>query len=76
LLAARNADPSRVLGQALRQHVGEPSIMLIAMAISLAGKGGQTLLGEALGQAPALQQSPNFAAIDQAVAEGGYDFAW
>jgi hypothetical protein len=50
--------------------------MLLAMAVSLAGAGGQALLGEALRQAPALRQSSDIAAIDQALAEGGYDFAW
>jgi hypothetical protein len=50
--------------------------MLIAMAVSLAGEGGPALLGEALRQAPALRHSPDIAAIDQALAEGGYDFAW
>jgi len=25
---------------------------------------------------PALHQNPDIAAIDQALAEGGYDFAW
>jgi hypothetical protein len=38
LLEARNADPSLVLAEALRLHAGEPSIMLIAMAVSLAGE--------------------------------------
>jgi hypothetical protein len=76
LLEARNADPSRVVDEALRRHAGEPTIMLLAMAVSLAGEGGQALLGEALRQAPALRQSPDIAAIDQALAEGGYDFAW
>lgn len=76
LLEARNADPSLVVDEALRLHAGEPTIMLIAMAVSLAGEGGQALLGEALRQAPALRQSPDIAAIDQALAEGGYDFAW
>jgi hypothetical protein len=76
LLETRNADPRLVLEEALRRHAGEPTIMLIAMAVSLAGKGGQALLGEALRQAPALRQSPDLAAIDQALAEGGYDFAW
>jgi hypothetical protein len=33
-------------------------------------------LGEALRQVPALYQSPDIATIDQALAEGGYDFAW
>ena len=69
-------DTSLVLAEALRLHAGEPSIMLIAMAVSLAGEGGQALLGEALRQAPALRQSPDIAAIDQALAEGGYAFAW
>jgi hypothetical protein len=50
--------------------------MLIAMAVSLAGEGGKALLGEALRQAPALQQSPDIAAIDQALAEDSCDFAW
>ena len=50
--------------------------MLIAMAVSLAGEEGQALLGEALRQAPALQQSADITAIDQALAEGGYDFGW
>jgi hypothetical protein len=76
LLEARNVNPSGVVDEALRRHAGEPTIMLIAMAVSLAGEGGQALLGEALRQAPALQQSPDIAAIDQALAEGGYDFAW
>jgi len=76
LLEVRNADPRLVLEEALRLRSGEPTIMLIAMAISLAGDGGQALLGEALRQAPALYQSPDIAAIDQALAEGGYDFAW
>jgi hypothetical protein len=56
--------------------LGNRAIMLIAMAVSLAGEGGQALLGEALRQVPALCQSPDIAAIDQALAEGGYDFAW
>jgi hypothetical protein len=34
------------------------------------------LLEEVLCQAPALHHSPDIAAIDQALAEGGYDFAW
>jgi len=76
LLEARKTNPSLVVDEALRLHAGEPTIMLIAMAVSLAGEGGQALLGEALRQAPALQQSPDIAAIDQALAEGGYDFAW
>jgi hypothetical protein len=76
LLEFRHADPRLVLDEALRLHAGEPTIMLIAMAVSLAGEGGQALLGEALCQAPALYQSPDIAAIDQALAEGGYDFAW
>jgi hypothetical protein len=76
LLVARNADPSLVVDEALRRHAGEPTIMLLAMAVSLAGEGGQAVLGEALRQVPALRQSPDIAAIDQALAEGGYDFAW
>jgi hypothetical protein len=76
LLEVRNANPRLVLDEALRLHAGEPSIMLIAMAVSLAGQGGQALLEEALRQAPALYESPDIAAIDQALAEGGYDFAW
>jgi hypothetical protein len=76
LLEARNVDPSLVVVEALRRHAGEPTIMLIAMAVSLAGEGGQALLGEALRQAPALRLSPDIAAIDQALAEGGYDFSW
>jgi hypothetical protein len=76
LLEARNAEPNLVLDEALRLRAGEPTILLIAMAVSLAGEGGRALLGEALRQAPALQQSPDIAAIDQALAEGGYDFAW
>jgi hypothetical protein len=76
LLEARNTDPNLVLDEALRVHAGEPTIMLIAMAVSLAGEGGQALLAEALRQAPTLQQSPDIAAIDQALAEGGYNFAW
>jgi hypothetical protein len=76
LLEVRQADPRLVLDEALRLHAGEPTIMLIAMAVSLAGEGGQAFLGEALRQAPALYQSPDIAAIDQALAEGGYDFAW
>jgi hypothetical protein len=50
--------------------------MLLAMAVSLAGEGGQAVLGEVLRQVPALRQSPDIAAIDQALAEGGYDFVW
>jgi hypothetical protein len=76
LLEVRHADPRLVLDEALRLHVGEPTIMLIAMAVSLAGEGGQALLQEALRQTPALYQSPDIAAIDQALDEGGYDFAW
>jgi hypothetical protein len=76
LLEARNADPRLVLDEALRLNSGEPTIMLIAMAVSLAGGGGRALLGQALRQAPALQQSPDIAAIDEALAEGGYDFSW
>jgi hypothetical protein len=76
LLAARNADPSLVVDEALRRHAGEPTIMLLAMAVSLAGEGGQAVLGEVLRQVPALRQSPDIAAIDQALAEGGYDFVW
>ncbi len=76
LLQVRHADPRLVVEEALRLHAGEPTVMLIAMAISLAGKEGQALLGEALRQAPALQQSPDIAAIDQALTEGGYDFSW
>jgi hypothetical protein len=51
LLEFRHADPRLVLDEALRLHAGEPTIMLIAMAVSLAGEGGQALLGEALCQA-------------------------
>jgi hypothetical protein len=76
LLEVRHADPRLVLEEGLRLHAGEPTIMLIAMAVSLAGEEGQALLGEALCQAPTLYQSPDIAAIDQALAEGGYDFAW
>jgi hypothetical protein len=76
LLEVRNADPRLVLDEALRLRFGEPTVMLIAMAVSLAGEEGQALLGEALCQAPALQDSPDIAAIDQALAEGGYHFAW
>jgi hypothetical protein len=63
LLEARNADPSLVEDEALRVGAGEPTIMLIAMAVSLAGEGGEALLAEAL----RLYQSPDIAAIDQAL---------
>jgi hypothetical protein len=76
LLKARNADPRRVLDEALRLRSGEPTIMLIAMAVSLAGRGGEALFREALRREPALQQSPDIAAIDEALTEGGYDFSW
>jgi hypothetical protein len=76
LLKARNLDPRLVLNEALRLHSGEPTILLIAMAVSLAGQGGEALFREALRREPALQQSPEIAAIDEALTEGGYDFSW
>jgi hypothetical protein len=54
LLQARNADPRLVVDEALRLRAGEPTIMLIAMAVSLAGEEGSAVLGDALRQAPAL----------------------
>ena len=76
LLKARRADPRLILDEALRLHSGEPTIMLVAMAVSLAGERGAVLLQEALQKAPGLQQSPDIAAISDALSEGGYEFSW
>jgi hypothetical protein len=53
------------------------TIMLIAMAVSLAGGDGEAVLQEALRREPALLQSPDVAEIYEAfVTDGGFDFSW
>jgi hypothetical protein len=76
LLEARNVDPHLVVEEALNLLTGEPTIMLIAMAVSLAGAQGEALLREVLHRVPALGQNPDISALADAVEEGGYDFSW
>jgi hypothetical protein len=77
LLRARHADPHLIVDAALRLHSGDPTIMLIAMAVSLAGGEGEAVLQEALRREPALLQSPDIAEIYEALAtDGGFDFSW
>jgi hypothetical protein len=47
LLEARTANPSLVVDEALRLHAGQTTIMLIAMAVSLAGEGAPPSAGPA-----------------------------
>lgn len=58
LLEARNPDPHLVLDEALQRCSGEPTVMLIAMAVSLAGDKGGDVLREAFCRAPRLWETP------------------
>ncbi len=51
-------------------------MVLLAMAVSLAGGEGEGVLREALKRVPNLAESPDVAELAQAVAEGGYTFSW
>jgi len=76
LLEVRNADPSAVLNEALQGYSSETTIMLIAMAVSLADQDGESILQEALHRKPNLRESPDIIALADSVAEGGYHFSW
>jgi Domain of unknown function (DUF4365) len=76
LLKARRADPHLLVQEAIALHSGEPTILLIAMAVSLAGDGGAVILEEALRKTPNLWQNSDIAAISEALSEGGYEFLW
>lgn len=76
LLSLRNIDPKAILDEALQSHTSETTIMLVAMAVSLAGSNGETILREALDRRPNLSESSDIADIARALSEGGYDFSW
>jgi hypothetical protein len=76
LLEIRNTDPTAVLNEVLQWHSSEPAVMLIAMAVSLAGQGGESILQEALRRKPNLGESPDIIALADSIAEGGYHFSW
>jgi hypothetical protein len=50
--------------------------MMIAMALSLAGEEGETILRDAIVRAPSVAENPDIAALASAVEDGGYDFFW
>jgi hypothetical protein len=77
LLELRKSDAGAILDSALNlQSGGDPAILVIAMAVSLAGDDGEAILREALKRMPNLRFSPDIAAIAEAVSEGGYTFSW
>jgi hypothetical protein len=76
LLEIRNTDPGVVLDEALQSRFSESPIMLIAMAVSLAGPYGESILEEALRRKPNLGESPDIIALADSIAEGGYHFSW
>jgi hypothetical protein len=76
LLEIRNTDAGTVLDEALESHSSEPAVMLIAMAASLAGPGGESILEEAIRRKPNLRESPDIIALADSIAEGGYHFTW
>jgi hypothetical protein len=77
LLEIRNTDPSAVLSEALQGgHFSDAVIMLIAMAVSLAGRDGESILREALRHRPNLGESPDIIRLADSIEEGGYHFSW
>ncbi len=76
LLELRRPASSNLLDAALSASFAESTVMLLAMAVSLAGGGGEGVLREALKRVPNLAESPDVAELAQAVAEGGYTFSW
>jgi hypothetical protein len=65
-----------VLDEAFLHHSSEAAIMLISMAVSLAGPDGESILKEALRRKPNLRESPDIIALADSIAEGGYHFSW
>lgn len=76
LLAARGVSPDDVLEAALSARGTESTVLLLAMAVSLAQDEGEDLLRRAVDRAPGLAESPDVAGLAHAIAEGGYTFAW
>jgi hypothetical protein len=76
LLEIRSTDPGTVLDEAFLHHSSEAAIMLISMAVSLAGPDGESILKEALRRKPNLRESPDIIALADSIAEGGYHFSW
>jgi hypothetical protein len=77
LLELRRPDPAAVLETAFQLPAGgDPTVMVIAMAVSLAGEAGETILQKAVARAPNLMENPDIAGIADALADGGYNFSW
>jgi hypothetical protein len=75
LLELCSVDPNDVLSAAFNLH-SEGTIMMIAMAVSLAGEDGETILREAVRGRPNLVESPDIDSIASSLEDGGYHFAW
>ncbi len=75
LLELRGSDPSEVLNAAFKLH-GEGTIMVIAMAVSLAAEDGDAILREAVSRRPNLVESPDIDSLASALEDGGYHFSW
>ncbi len=71
LLKARRSSSAAVLEAALVAPFAESTVLLLAMAISLAEDRGTEVLDAALRARPALAQSPDVAGLADALAENG-----
>lgn len=74
LLKASSVEPLDLVSRALRQVSGAGAVLVLAMAVSLAGPDGAAVLDAALRQRPNLLESPEVGNLLEVVQEGEYSF--